>query len=109
MAVSISEKYLAHIQRLVDSGRYPSADDVVARALALLEERDLADSDPAIAAELAEIRAKVKEGIEALERGDYKEYTNETLYQLFEDIKREGRQRAERRQSRATRNQPRPN
>ena len=93
MAVSISEKYLAHIQQLVDSGRYPSADDVVARALALLEERDLADSDPAIAAELAEIRAKVMAGVDDLRNGRYTVYTEETLYEFFEDVKRRGRER----------------
>ena len=63
MGITISEKYLSHISKLVDSGRYPSVDVVIARALGLLEERDLADSDPAIAAELAEIRAKVIQGV----------------------------------------------
>ena len=69
MEIDISEKYVAHIRKLVDSGRYPSADAVIARALGLLEERDLADSDPAIAAELADIRAKVMQGVEDLKNG----------------------------------------
>ena len=71
MDILISEKYLAHIRQLVDSGRYPSADAVIARALGLLEERDLADSDPAIAAELAEIRAKVMQGVNDLQNGRF--------------------------------------
>ena len=64
MEITISEKYLAHIRQLVESGRYSSPDDVIARALGLLEERDLADADPAIEKELAEIRAKVLRGVE---------------------------------------------
>ncbi len=93
MTISISEKYLQHIRQLVDSGRYPSADDVIARALALLEERDLADSDPAIAAELAEIRAKVMAGVDDLRNGRYTVYTKENLHELFDDVKRRGRER----------------
>ena len=106
MDISIDEQLWARIKQKVDSGLYPSADAVVARALGLLEERDLADSDPAIAKELADFRAKVMEGVEALNNGDYTEYTQETLGQLFEDIKREGRERHKRRERRATRNEP---
>lgn len=96
MDISIDEKYLAQIRHLVDSGRYPSADAVIARALALLEEQDLADSDPAIAAELADIRAKVMAGIEDLRNGRYTVYTKETRHLLVEDVKRRGRERLER-------------
>ncbi len=96
MDISISEKDLAHIRELVDSGRYPSADAVIARALALLEERDLADSDPAIAAELADIRAKVMEGVDDLRNGRYTEYTKGTRHLLIENVKRRARERMER-------------
>lgn len=50
MEIMISEEYLAHISKLVDSGRYPSADAVIARTLGFLEERDSADTGPTIAA-----------------------------------------------------------
>ena len=101
MEITISEEHLAHIRKLVDSGRYPSADAVMARALALLEERDLADSDPAIAAELAEIRAKVMQGIDDLKNGRYTKY--ESREELVEDIRRRGIERRERRKERSTR------
>ena len=91
MEVTISEKYLAHIRKLVDSGRYPSADAVIARALGLLEERDLADSDPAIAAELTEIRAKVMQGIDDLKNGRHTRYDSKE--QLVEDIRKRGLER----------------
>ena len=101
MEATISEKYIAHIRKLVDSGRYPSADAVIARALGLLEERDLADSDPAIAAELAEIRAKVMQGVNDLRNGRYTKY--ESREELIEDIRRRGIERRERRKERSAR------
>jgi biotin operon repressor len=61
---------------------------VVARALGLLEERDLADSDPAIAKELADFRAKVQVGIDDLRNGRYKVYSKENRQELLDDIKR---------------------
>ena len=94
MEVTISEKYLAHIRKLIDSGRYPSADAVIARALGLLEERDLADSDPAIAAELAEIRAKVMQGIDDLKNGHHTRY--DSAEQLVNDIKKRAKERRDR-------------
>ena len=104
MDISIDEQLWARIKQKVDSGLYPSADAVMARALGLLEERDLADSDPAIAKELADFRAKVMEGVRDLEEGRYMEY--ESREQLLEDIKRRARERDERREVRAARNRP---
>ncbi len=101
MEITISEEYWAHIRKLVDSGRYPSADAVIARALGLLEERDLADSDPAVAAELAEIREKVMQGIDDLKNGRYTKY--ESREELVEDIRRRGIERRERRKERSAR------
>ena len=99
MDVSICEEYLAHIRKLVDSGRYVSADAVIARALGLLEERDLADSDPAIAAELADIRAKVMQGVEDLKGGRATRYDSKE--ELVEDIRRRGLERQQRRMERS--------
>ena len=98
MEITISDEHLAHISKLVDSGRYPSADAVIARALGLLEERDMADSDPAIAAELADIRAKVMQGIKDFEEGRYTAYAN--VDEIFEDAKRRSRERKDRRAAR---------
>ncbi len=102
MDVSIDEQLWARIKQKVDSGLYPSADAVMARALGLLEERDLADSDPAIAKELANFRAKVMEGVKDLEEGRYTEYAN--AEDIIEDVKRRARDREERRERRAARN-----
>lgn len=102
MEIEIGKKHLAHIGKLIDSGRYPSADAVIDRALALLEERDLADTDPAIEKELADIRKKVMEGIKDFEEGRYTEYAS--VDEIFEDAKRRARERKERRERRAARN-----
>ena len=94
MEITISEKYLAHIRQLVDAGRYPSADAVIARALGLMEERDLADTDPAIERELADIRAKVMQGVDDLHNGRHTRY--ETATQLVADIKRRAKEQRDR-------------
>ena len=49
-----------------------------------------------------ELRAEVQKGLDDLERGDYAEYDETTLHELFESVKARGRERL------ATRNQ-RPN
>ena len=87
MDISIDEQLWARIKQKVDSGLYPSADAVMAHALGLLEEREMADTDPAIVAELADFRAKVQVGIDDLRNGRYKVYSKETRQELLEDIK----------------------
>lgn len=46
-----------------------------------------------LARKFPEVYAMVQEGVEALKNGDYVEYTDETLHELFDDIKRRGRER----------------
>ena len=101
MEITISEKHLAHFRRLIDSGRYYSADAVVARALALLEERDLADKDPDVERELAEIRGRVLQGIDDLQNGRSTKY--ESREELIEEIRRRGIERRDRRKEREAR------
>ena len=87
----------------MESGRYSSPDDVIARALGLLEERDLADTDPAIEKELAEIRAKVMWGVDDLRNGRATRYDSKE--QLVEDIRQRGLERLQRRKERLTQSQ----
>lgn len=58
-------------------------------ALTLLDEHDERQS-------LAEdaLRAKIEEGVEAARRGDYADYTDETLPRLVEDVVTRARERA---------------
>lgn len=47
-----------------------------------------------------ELRAEVQKGLDDLERGDYTEYDETTLHELFESVKARGRERLEARNQR---------
>ena len=85
MEISISQQNLDHIKRKVESGIYQSPDAVMAKALGLLDEHD-----GSLAKELDGLRVEVQGGIEALRNGDCTEYTNETLRELFDEVKHRG-------------------
>lgn len=87
MDVSFNEHNLEHVKRKLESGRYSTPDDVLSKALALLNQHN-----EELARELEDVRAKVQEGVEALENGDYTEYTDETLHELFDDVSKRGRE-----------------
>ena len=57
MEISINQQNQDHIQRKVESGKYGSPDDVVGKALKLLDE-----SDEELEREMADMRAKVQKG-----------------------------------------------
>ena len=59
---------------------------VTSQAIPLYEDFKLARKFP-------KVYAMVQEGVEALKNGDYVEYTDESLHEFFEDIKRRGRER----------------
>ena len=88
MDISISEKLWARIKQKVDCGYYPSVEIVLENAMFHLDE-----ADEAASIDSPEIRAKVQAGIDDLRNGRYTVYTKETLHELFEDIKRRGRER----------------
>ena len=80
MNISINEQNQEHIKQKVDSGHYSSQDEVMDTALRLLDERDKY---------LEELSAKVNEGIDQIERGEYVEYTDDNLHEQFEEIETE--------------------
>ena len=86
MDISISEENLARIQWKVEKGLYPSADAVVERALDFLDEYDVS---------VAQVRDMAQQGIDDLENGRYTTYTDETLDNLVEDVKRRSLKRLE--------------
>ena len=79
MDVSISKELQQRIQWKVDAGIYPSADEVVERALDLLDQRDVA---------VAMVKDLVQESIEDYKAGRFKTYSSEDPDELLEDIKR---------------------
>ena len=86
MKISISEELVKRIQWKVDAGLYSCADEVVEWALDLLDQRDVA---------VAMVRDMVQEGIDDFEAGRYTTYTEETLDNLVEDVKRRALDRLE--------------
>ena len=78
METRISEELLKRIRWKVDAGIYESVDEVLERALDLLDQRD-------VAVEL--VRDLVQESISDFEAGRYKTYSKENRDELLEDIK----------------------
>ena len=64
MDIAISEQNQERIRRKVQSGVYSSADEVLADALTLLDERD-----DDLESELADVREKVRTGLEESKAG----------------------------------------
>lgn len=98
MKIEISTELTKRIQRLVDFGDYQSVDHVLEAAVDLLEEYEKEHEF-----ELTIVRGMVRQAAEAVERGEYRTYTDENLHELFDEVKREGRIRAERRKERERR------
>ncbi len=77
MYISINEQIQQLIKQKVESGHYSSPDEVMDAALRLLDERDK---------KLEALRKDVQVGLDQLECGEYVEYTDETLDQLFDKL-----------------------
>ena len=92
MEISISDKLWERIKQKVDSGAYPSVEVVLTNAMIHLDDHDAI----AIAyTDTPEVQAMIKEADEDLKNGRYTTYTRETLWELFEDIMRKGREERE--------------
>jgi len=65
MQIPLTKHLTEFIQDKVNSGRYASVSDVIGEALMLLDQRDRIRE-----AKLAELKAKIQEGIAASERGE---------------------------------------
>jgi antitoxin ParD1/3/4 len=63
--VSLTPELEQLVKDKVNSGRYHSVSEVMGEALRLLDERDRVQEQ-----RLAELKAKIQEGIEASERGE---------------------------------------
>lgn len=80
MDFSINSQNQEWIKRKVESGEFNSADDLIARAREMLDEYH------------EDLRARVQEGLDQLERGEHTDYTDETLHELFDDVSKRGRE-----------------
>ena len=69
------------IRQKVASGLYSSPNEVISAALRLLDQYHQT---------FEELRKDVQDGVDQLDRGEYTEYTDETLHQFFAEIEAEG-------------------
>lgn len=87
MNISLTTELEELVSAKVKSGRYHSASEVVREGLRLLEDQDLIRQ-----ARLDLIRKDVQIGIDQMKRGEYTDYDEKGLKELFESIKKEGRE-----------------
>jgi Arc/MetJ-type ribon-helix-helix transcriptional regulator len=84
MEITLTADQQEFLRRAIESGRLTREEDAIAEALSMWEERERAR---------LELLAALDEAEADLEAGRFTEYTDETLFQLPEEIKREGRRR----------------
>ncbi len=84
--INLTEHYDGYVAEALASGKYKNASEVVRAGLRLLERQDAED-----AAKLEALRASVREGIHAYERGDYVAMNApEDIDRFFDEIAAEG-------------------
>jgi antitoxin ParD1/3/4 len=88
MNVSLTPELEQIVAKKVESGMYPSANDVIREALRLLQERDEARD-----ARLADLRQAIQVGLDQLARGQATTYDDRTLPNLIHEVQTEGRKR----------------
>ena len=86
MEVHLTPDQEAFVRQGIAAGRYHNEADAIAEALALWEERERRRTEILAAVDAAEA---------SLARGEGRVYTEETLHQLAEGVKRRGRARLE--------------
>jgi putative addiction module CopG family antidote len=85
MGVTLDPALLAQIELKVLSGHYTSADEVVRKALALLDDRE---------AKLRWLQAEIDKGVASLERG---EYSTRSIEEIIVDARARHQARARQR------------
>jgi putative addiction module CopG family antidote len=84
MNVELTPDQRAFVQQAIESGRFSRAEEAVAEALALWEERER---------RRLEILAMLDEADASLARGEGREITEQSMKTLAEEVKQRGRRR----------------
>lgn len=77
MARKLSPEHEAIVDRILATGEYRDAGEVITAALRLLEERDR---------RLRWLRAEVQKGLDQFERGEFIEYTPALLEEIAREV-----------------------
>jgi antitoxin ParD1/3/4 len=86
MSITLTAEQESIVADLIATGSFQTADEVLQAALTLLE-----TDRESYQAWLRKTRELAKEGIDSLDRGEGKVYTDETLHELIDEIKTQGR------------------
>ena len=84
MNVSLTPELERLVSDKVKTGMYQTASEVIRDGLRLLKERD---------ERLGRLRADIRAGFDAIDRGEYEDYDEHTTKDLAADVKKRGRQR----------------
>ena len=84
MKISLTRELEQLVSDKVKTGLYQTASEVVREGLRLLSERDQ---------RVEALRREVRAGFEAVERGDYTDYDEDTIHELTDDVNARGRKR----------------
>ena len=79
--ISLTAEQDAFIEKAVKSGEYQNASEAVRDALRVLRQRQRED-----ALKLKALRAQVKAGVNALDRGEYTEVADADLERYFDSL-----------------------
>jgi antitoxin ParD1/3/4 len=79
--ISLTAEQDAFIEKVVKSGEYQNASEAVRDALRVLRQRQRED-----ALKLKALRAQIKAGIEALDRGEFTEIADTDLDRYLENL-----------------------
>ncbi len=79
--ISLTDEQDAFVERVVREGEYQNASEAVRDALRVLQQRRRED-----ALKLKALRAQIKAGVEALDRGDFVEMDGVELEGYLEDL-----------------------
>ncbi|MGA8499258.1 MAG: type II toxin-antitoxin system ParD family antitoxin [Xanthobacteraceae bacterium] len=79
--ISLTAEQDAFIEKAVKSGEYQNASEAVRDALRVLRQRQRED-----ALKLKALRAQIKAGVDALDRGEYTEVADADLERYFDNL-----------------------
>jgi Arc/MetJ-type ribon-helix-helix transcriptional regulator len=94
MSIVLSPDVERQIEEMVRSGRFESAEQCVSTCIGVFQyfEKDQKESLARMQAHGKDVRLRVKEGLAALEQGNFFDYDDVSLQEFIDRVKREARE-----------------